>query len=620
MRCTGMRIALIDRPGTESMNPRNRFADIAPLLIAHGHEALLVDGTMRRAKDAPPILTGLNRAVAAAPMIEANALAHSLVELRPEMIIAPLRGGIVQGILMARACGEEFVGARVVLWCDTPSATLFLKDDGLSTGMAPLIADALERQTLTFADALIMPPDVNLDILATPGNRLPPSFCATLRPQQGGSLRRPTPSGAIKEIVFAGQMTRRAGLLEFIEAMVRLSKKGLMTSRTVTFLGPVASAAQGLGNEWLGLRASNWSFPFKVLNLLDDGERQRYLDDPHRLAVAIADDSDELMAIDERHVALLRGSDSQQSLLARLENALAIALGYKPPAEPPQRLKAPDLDWPTLVGKLAQLPCGGVPPPQPLKKGATVCILHHNRLEYLADAIKSIPDEVDGQTVEILVVDNASDIPSVAEEIRRIAGPRKSLRVVCLETSIPQAEALNRGILEAQFETILILDDDNYFSPGGVHRVIRAMANSRLDIVVTALDVFDDGVPEAPSAGRLIFLGAAHSAGLFFNAFGDTAMAVRRDSFRQLGGFQELGYRYPSLDWVALARAQAMGLRIGALQWPAVRYRRNTARTDASGIKLDQDGARSLVFEAYGTNLNAALLARYAQKLHLEEM
>lgn len=615
-----MRIALIDRPSPQSVSPRNRFAGIAPLLIAHGHEALLVDGAMQRAKDAPPILTGLNRAVAAEPMIEANALAHSLVELRPDMIVAPLRGGIVQGVLMARACGEEFARARVALWCDTPSATLFLRDDGLSRGMAPLIADALERQSLMLADALVMPPEANLDFLAALGIRLPPSFCATLHPQQAARQRRSAPSSSIKEIVFAGQMTRRAGLLEFIEAMVRLSKRGLMAGRTVTFLGPIASTAHGIGKEWLGLRATAWSFPFKVLNLLDHGERQRYLDDPHRLAVAIADDPDELMAIDGLQVALLRGPASQPSLLARLEDALATALGDKPTGHPAQRPEIPDLDWPTLVGRLAQLPCTEGPPPRPVESGATVCILHRNRLEYLADAIMSIPDEVDGQAIEILVLDNASDIPSIAEEIRRVAGPRKSLRIVCFETSMPQAEALNRGLLEARFETILILDDDNYFSPGGVHRLVRAMANSRLDIVVTALDVFDDGVPEAPSVGRLIFLGAAHSAGVFFNAFGDTAMAVRRDSFRQLGGFRELGYRYPSLDWVALAKAQARGLRIGALQWPAVRYRRDTSRTDASGIKIDQEGARALVLEAYGTNLDAALLARYAQKLQLEEM
>jgi glycosyltransferase involved in cell wall biosynthesis len=253
--------------------------------------------------------------------------------------------------------------------------------------------------------------------------------------------------------------------------------------------------------------------------------------------------------------------------------------------------------------------------------GVTVCILHYNRLKHLADAIMSIPDEVDGHAVEILVLDNASDIPAVAEEIRRIAGPRRHLRIIGFETPLPQAAALNRGVREAQFETILFLDDDNHFTPDGVQRLARAIATDRLDIVVTPLDIFDDGGPEPPpSMGRLIFLGAAHSAGLFFNAFGDTAMAVRRDRFGSVGGFRDLGYPYPSLDWVTLARAQTMGLRIGALQWPAVRYRRDTARADTAANKLDQEGARSLVFEAYGKSLNGPLLARYAQKLHLEEM
>ena len=61
----------------------------------------------------------------------------------------------------------------------------------------------------------------------------------------------------------------------------------------------------------------------------------------------------------------------------------------------------------------------------------------------------------------------------------------------------------------------------------------------------------------------MIFLGAAHSAGLFFNAFGDTSMAVRREAFAACGGFHDLGYSYPRFDWVTLAKAQSAGLRIG---------------------------------------------------------
>jgi hypothetical protein len=120
-------------------------------------------------------------------------------------------------------------------------------------------------------------------------------------------------------------------------------------------------------------------------------------------------------------------------------------------------------------------------------------------------------------------------------------------------------------------------------------------------------------------AGRLLFLGDAHSAGLFFNAFGDTTMAVDRAAFLRLGGFHDPGHDYPSLDWVTLAKARAAGLRIGALQWPAVRYRRDFRRAELSANKIDQEGARWFVFQAYAGAYDSQLVARYAQKAQIDE-
>jgi hypothetical protein len=97
-------------------------------------------------------------------------------------------------------------------------------------------------------------------------------------------------------------------------------------------------------------------------------------------------------------------------------------------------------------------------------------------------------------------------------------------------------------------------------------------------------------------------------------------MAVRRDRFLELGGFHDPGHHYPSLDWVTLAKAQARGFRIGALQWPAMRYRRDTARADLGAHKLDHEGARTLVLEAFGDRFDAELVARYAQLLHLADL
>jgi glycosyltransferase involved in cell wall biosynthesis len=370
----------------------------------------------------------------------------------------------------------------------------------------------------------------------------------------------------------------------------------------------------------MGLRAAAWPFRFKVVDEHQPEAVRRYLSESGRLAVAIGDDAEDVVLLRRcgpHHVALLRPFDDPVRLTNRIEAALrAILVGTSLPAP----AHAAATDWGSLVSKLGALAIRGLNRPAP-NPGITVCIVHHNRLAELASALASIPDAVGENLVEVIVLDNASDSPFVEDEIRGRAGPRAQLRIIRLSKPAPQAFVLNRGLAEARFETVLFLDDDNSYLPGGVARLAHAVAKGGFDIAVSSLEIFDDTqAGPAPAVGRLVFLGEAHSAGLLFNAFGDTAMAVHREAFQTLGGFHDPGYDYPCLDWVTLAKAQAAGLRIGALQWPAVRYRRNMARADMAANKLDQEGARSFVFQVYGGAFDGELMARYAQKLHTEEL
>lgn len=624
-----MRIALIDRPTAEDRpDGTNRFASVGKVLEQAGHEVVLLDGAPPASSAAPPLLTGLNRAVAAAPMTDAHALAHHLAGVKPDLVVAPLRGGIAQGVLMARTCGEAFADTRVAVWCDTPSRARFIGEEGLFSGLAPLIADALERQVILFADALILPSAGSCRSLSGLERRgellFPADLPVSLAPRSDAS---PAHGRDVKEIVFAGPLRRHAGMVEFIAAIERVTSDGLLAGRTVTFLGPARAEVLGVGSDWLGFRAASWTFPFKIVDVADAGERARYLAGPSRLAVAVAHDPEELLAVHRagtHHIALLRGTEDTAKLVDLLVAALRAALSRGAVAAAPDSAIAtvshgPRMDWAMLVSKIAALPLPAKAIARSPAAGVSVCVLHRNRLAYLAQALASVPNEIGGLGVELIVVDNASDVAFVEEEIRKLAGPRELLRVIRFAKAVPQAFAFNRAAVEARYQTVVFLDDDNQFTASGVERMARALAGGELDIVVTALEIFDDGAP-APSAGRLIFLGAAHSAGLFFNAFGDTAMAVRRESFLALGGFHDAGYSYSHLDWVTLAKAQAAGLRIGALQWPAVRYRRNTTRADVDANKIDQEGARFFVFQAYGVAFDAGLVARYAQKLHLEEL
>lgn len=611
-----MRIALIDRPGlADRPDVGNRFAVLGQRLDRAGHEVLVLEG-VPAGLARTPILTGLNRAGAAAPMIEAHALAHHLADLRPDLVVAPLRGGLLHGVLMARACGEAFATTRVAVWCDTPSRTRFLYEEDLSSGLAPLIADALERHVITLADAMIVP---NSGFPALHGWKrcgafLPAGELPTSPEAGSASL----PLGDVEEIVFVGPLRRHRGVVEFISVMEHLAHTGLLEGRTVTFLGAARPSALGIGRDWLGFRAATWNFPFKVVESADAAEQQRYLGGAGRLAIAIAHDADELLEIrrcNGYHIGLLWGRDGPRQLADRLDQAMREVLSGRPIST-----TSPETDWPTLIDKVMALPLtSDRSQPSPVQ-GVTVCVLHCNRLGYLTEALASIPNWIEGRPVEVLVIDNASRIPSVEDEIRKIAGPRDLLRIIRFAEPVSQAFALNRGAREARHEILIFLDDDNAFAATGVERLAQAVAHGHFDIVVTALEIFDEGAPLGTTPGRLIFLGAAHTAGLFFNGFGDTAMAVRRDAFLGLGGFHDPGYSYSPLDWVTLAKAQSAGLRIGSLQWPAVRYRRNTTKADLEANKIDQEGARWFVFQAYSGLIDAELVARYAQKLQLEEL
>ena len=627
-----MRIALLETLNRDGWSrDQARFGPVARLLAGQGHEILLVgagsgdgDGGVPHVthltfeRGPVPVLTALNRDVGAGPMIESNLAAHHLAGLDLDLVIAGLRGGLAQGVLMARACGEAFKSTRVALWCDTPSHLHFLHADDLDTGIAPLVADAIERQSLALADALILPDEREVESLTKLGGRTLPYFVADL-PTLPTAVTSPShaPAAAIDEIVFVGPLRRSAGVDEFVHAIERLAKAGLLTGRTVTFLGPSRPYSAAVGKTWLGLRAANWSFRFRVIDQSSQSIARQYISKPGRIGVGIADEIDDLGFLrgDGRHIALLRNESDQENLTGRIEAALRTSLENRQLIDPPNAAAASD--WPAIARAIQAIPRPAAPLPS-TSSGVTVCILHHNRLGKLAELLETIPRAINGSPVEVVVVDNASGIPEVKKEILAIAGDRPLIRIIELIEPLPPAAAHNRALAEARFETVLFSDDDNIFMPGGVQSLTRAIAVSEFDIVVSALDVFDEGSPHS-MAGRLIFLGAAHSAGLFFNAFGDTAMAVRRDKFLGLGGFHDPGYLYPCRDWVTLAKAQAAGHRLGALQWPAVRYRRDTVRSDLGAHKLDQEGARSIVFDVYGDAYDARVVVRYAQKLYLGE-
>ena len=601
-------------------------------ILASRDLAPRVERLVSAPKHAIPLLTGLGRESSSASLRGSYEVARALWDMDVDRIVAPLGGGIAHSLLMARAAGEAFQNCTVSIWWDDPAARRILRESARADDFDALVADAMERTVVRLADIVLGAPDLR-PLPGGPNLRSPARRLGL--PAAEGSTRTPGRQ-KIAELVFVGPAGLRGGLPDFLDAIEALQAKGRLEGRAITFLGPMRHSAAGLSKELLGVRAQGWDFRFSVAEVETPTAALAYLREPGRLAVLAsgASDLDAVAAdlISEGGPVVVRRdhpdaravpasavcSDGPAALEQALERALTGKVTYKPAVRRGDWVAASAAKSPLASG-LAR-PWGGArqalspsPPSDPTgRQGAvlTICITHRDRPQALREALDSIETS---PRVEIIVVDNQSlsdEAVSLLDEISR----RPGLRTLRLDAPIQQTAACNLAASEARTDHLVFLDDDNAFAPDGVEAFLRAMQRDCFDIVVSNLDVYDDRLDGAP-AGRMIFLGDAGTAGLFFNGFGDTSMAVRRAAFLEVGGFDAGKASGPALDWVFLARARARGLRIGALQTPAVKYRRDLLDAERKWRKRDKEGALKAVLEAYEGAYEPELLARFAHGL-----
>ncbi len=597
-----MRIAFIDRDDDESWpRPANRFAPVAERLARLGHETRLLTVSVRA--PGPTIVAGAERERDVAPLI-ASARALAALSAPADLVVCPLRGGIAHGILMARACGELPFPLKVALWCDGAARDFILDCDfSADESLRHVVADAMERVCLDHVDHLIASSRQLLELAELPGARTPPA--SLVAPPQATPERQLLPREAAR-LAFIGPLAQRFGLFAFVETVERLWKRDSSAIGEVVFVTRAGDPASVEGARWLDLRTRRWSFPHRVIEVLSDAQAAQLVAQQDRMFVVGRRDElelpDWLAAAPNVVVAPLRGGS--QGWSASLEKALLDR-------------QADGASDPSMDGWREALAAIGAPTPvaaAPALPSISVCMLHFDRPGLLETALVSFQNEAASSDIETIIVDNASRLPESHALIARLENEGVA-KIIRTDHGQPLPEAYNHAIRAARNDFAVFLDDDNMFTQHGLTRMRRACASGAFDVVVSNLAMFDDDGAEGP---HLSFIGQARTAGLFFNAFGDTCMAFRRQALQALGGYLELGAPYPSPDWLLLARAHAAGLRIGVLQTPAYRYRRRPVDAAPVWQKFDRRSPRRLVFDHFGEAYDGAILARLAQTAMLE--
>ncbi len=188
---------------------------------------------------------------------------------------------------------------------------------------------------------------------------------------------------------------------------------------------------------------------------------------------------------------------------------------------------------------------------------------------------------------EVVVVDNGGGGPEIEE-----ARSRSGVRVIDPGANVGFATGCNVGAEAAEGEVLVFLNPDTVAASGSVAQLARALEDPAIGIVMARLRLLDR--PELLNSSGL----ELHVSGLSWaGGYGDpvesvgrvqdvaaasgTAMAIRRETFGELGGFTDELFMYQEdllLGW----KARLAGLRVvvdpAADVYHDYQYGRNVAK------------------------------------------
>lgn len=212
----------------------------------------------------------------------------------------------------------------------------------------------------------------------------------------------------------------------------------------------------------------------------------------------------------------------------------------------------------------------------------SVLIVSYNTRQMTLDCIASVIDQTKANSIEIIVVDNASSDGSAAA----LAGLGDRIRLIALEENIGFARGNNVAAAEAAGDFVLLLNPDTLVVDGGIDMLVATARSTPGAGIWGGRTLLPDGRldPRCAWAHMSMWSLLCRTAGLtelfpkstFFNseAYGGWArdsvrevdvitgcfLLIRREMWSRLGGFDRQFFMYAEEADLCL-RAQKLGAR-----------------------------------------------------------
>lgn len=503
-----------------------------------------------------------------------------------DIVHAPEWQGHIYTCLVARELGLAF---QDTVFCTTVHSPHLWNLEGnakFTTNRTEMLINAMERMSVELADMVVGPSQHILRWSRDHGFALPEgrtfmqqNIVPFIKESKPDSQRQ-----SIRELVFFGRFDPRKGIDIFTDCVTALLNKRDVQDLEITFLGRESGF---FDTSQVNELRQQWGITVNLITDFNSEQAQEYLKEPGRLAIIPSRLDNAPMTVLEclfqeipfitsdrggipelisktswPDVIFQADAPSLTRLLCRIldQGAVIPIQGYDF-----QENIATWLDFhAALAGDKSIVP-GFVSEDtadadSPL---VSVCLIHYNRPDRLANAIRSVEEQTYGN-IELVLVDDGSPAPEAQgylDSLEPIFREREWKLIRALNGG--PGVARNTGAEAASGKYILFLDDDNCIKPHGVETFVSAAESSDADVLPSYLDAYD--CEEYPSNedvfSRLLFMGPDLGSGLLLNVFGDTFGMWRRDVFLSIGKFME-EYRVGREDHELYARAVFMGYKL----------------------------------------------------------
>ena len=197
----------------------------------------------------------------------------------------------------------------------------------------------------------------------------------------------------------------------------------------------------------------------------------------------------------------------------------------------------------------------------------SVIVPHHNRSDFVLDALLSIRAQT-VQPTEVIVVDDASR----PEHRRRLESYAGLATILHTPRNLGISGARNYGVAHSRGEWLAFLDDDDVYVPDKLESQLRYLQAH------PECDAIGSGLTMVASDGRREYWGNSQtgtvtlSDALTHTASMAQALLIRRDVFQKVGGYDE---SCPAMeDYEFGIRLVAAGYRLDFIGEPLFMYRR----------------------------------------------